>query len=237
MKAQQGGAQRVRESAIVMDLSDLEQEAAKIVATARAEAARLMAEGRTQAEREKQRIREDAREAGHKEGLEAGLMQGRQQGHDESLAAVSSQLKDVSARWSQTLELLQQHMPAHIADSRTDLVRLAVAIAGRVTRAEALRNRQVAPAIVEETLRMLNTTRRIALHVHPSEIETLEAYLPDLLTKMRSIEEIELTPDDTVTPGGCIVRFGAGQIDARIETQLQRIADELLGHDEEAHPT
>ena len=37
------------------------------------------------------------------------------------------------------------------------------------------------------------------------------------------------TPDDAVTPGGCLLRFGTGQIDARIETQLDRIAQELLG--------
>ena len=224
--AQKSGA---RDSAIVMDLSDLEREAAHIVQHARQEAARLVAEGRASAERETLRIREQARQAGQKEGLEFGLAQWRQQGHDEALAASAAQLKDLTARWSKTLDLLQQHMPEHVADAREDLVRLALAIARRVTHLEALRNRQVAKAVVEETLRTAGAQRRVVLLVNPGEADELAEFLPDLLGKMRATEEVELTADAAIPPGGCELRFGAGQIDARIETQLNRIADELLG--------
>jgi len=230
MKAQ--AVQRVRESAIVMDLSDLEREAAGIVARSRAEAARIVAEAKAAAERETIRIREQARQAGHDEGLQAGLAQGRQQGHDETVAQMNVQLRELAARWAQTLELLHQHMPAHVADAKIDLVRLAVAIAERVTHQEAFRSRNVAPAVVEETLRTVGAARRVALHVDPGEMDRLEQYLPDLLATMRAIEEIELTPDDTVGPGGCVLRFGGGTVDARMDTQVRRIADELLGNDQ-----
>lgn len=229
MKAQLN--QRVRESAIVMDLSDLEREAASIVAQAKMEVSRIMSDGREAAQRETLRIREDARQIGYQEGLEAGLRDGQKQGHDEALSAVTTQLKELAARWSQTLEILHQHMPAHVADARTDLVRLAVAIARRVTHQEALRNREVAPPVVEEALRLAGVARRVALHVNPVEMELLEQYLPDLLAKLRGIEEVELTPDDAVTAGGCVLRLGAGEIDARLETQVERIAQELLGAD------
>ena len=231
MKAQQ--RPRLRESAIVMDLSDLEREGAGIVARARAEAARVLAEGKSAAQRETLRIGEQARQAGFQKGLEAGLAQGRQQGHEEALAATAAQLKELTTRWSQTLDLLHQHMPEHVADARTDLVKLALAIARRVTHREALDHREVTAAVVEETLRTAGAARRVALHVHPLEVDALTEYLPDLLGKLRSIEEVELTPDEGVSPGGCVLRFGAGQIDARIETQLDRIADELLGQKDE----
>lgn len=227
MKAEQKSG--VRESAIVMDLSDLEHEGARIVQHAKQEAARLLAEGRAGAERETQRIREQARQAGHKDGLEAGLAQGRQQGHAEALGAAAGQLKDLTARWSKTLDLLQQHMPEHVADAREDLVRLALAIARRVTHAEVLRNREVAKGVVEETLRTAGAQRRVVLMVNPAEADVLAEYLPELLAKMRAVEEVELTAHAAISPGGCELRFGAGQIDARIETQLNRIAEELLG--------
>ena len=224
---------RLRESAIVMDLSDLEREGAGIVARARAEAARLLAEGKSAAQRETLHIREQARQAGRQEGLEAGLAEGRRQGREEALAATAAQLKELAAHWSQTLDLLHHHMPEHVADARTDLVKLALAIARRVTHQEALNDRQVSAAVVEETLRTAGAARRVALHVNPAEVDALAEFLPDLLSKLRSIEEVELTPDESVTPGGCELRCGAGQIDARIETQLDRIAEELLGRKDE----
>jgi flagellar assembly protein FliH len=219
---------RTRESPIVMDLADLEHCAAEILTRARQDAARILADAKSAAQRETLHIHEQARLAGHQEGLKIGLADGRKQGHDEALAAVAAQLQELSARWSQTLDLLHQHMPEHVADARMDLVQLALAIAGRITRQEALRNRQVAAGIVEDALRTAGAARRVTLLVNPLEVDALEKYLPDLLARLRSIEEVELTPDDTVSPGGCVARFGAGQIDARIETQLDRIAAELL---------
>jgi flagellar assembly protein FliH len=224
-----GGGQKVRESPIVMDLADLEREAGEMLARARAQASKIVAEARSEAQRETVRIREDARIAGHQEGLQAGLAQGRQKGQEEAFAGAQQQIRDLTARWSQTLELLHQHMPAHVADARTDLIRLALAIAGRVTRQEALRNRRVAPALVEETLRMVGATRKVAIHVSPVEMDLLRSYLPELQARIRSIESVELVPDQAVGAGGCVLRFGAGEVDARIELQLARIAEELLG--------
>jgi flagellar assembly protein FliH len=235
MKAQHRTGRR--ESAIVMDLSDLEREAADIVARAQAEAARIMAEGKAAAQRETTLIREQAQAAGHQEGLEAGLAEGRKLGHDEALAAVSTQLSDLMTRWSQTLDLLHQHMPEHVADARMDLVALAVAIARRVTHQEAKVNPQVTAAVVEETLRTAGAARRVALSINPAEADMMAEYLPGLLSKLRSIEEVELTEDEGISPGGCVLRFGSGKIDARIETQLDRIAEELLGQKDENSAT
>ena len=93
-------------------------------------------------------------------------------------------------------------------------------------------NRQVAPKLVDEALRMIGAARIVAVHVHTMELDLLENYLPDLLGALRSIESVQLTPDDTVGPGGAVLRFGAGMIDATLEGQLGRIAEELIGPEE-----
>jgi flagellar biosynthesis/type III secretory pathway protein FliH len=231
LKAQQvsGG----RESPIVMDLADLEQQAGQIIARAKAQAAKLLADARAEGQREIVRMREEARAAGHNDGMKEGLAQGRQQGQAEALAQTQQVLRELSARWSQTLELLHQHMPTHIADAKTDLVRLALAIAERITRQEALRNRHVAPALVEETLKMVGAARKVAVHVSALEVDLLQTYIPEVHARLQAIESVEIVIDEEVGPGGCMLQFGAGQIDARIETQLARISQELLGEEAE----
>ena len=224
---------KLRESAIVMDLSDLEREAAGMLQRARAQADKLLADARADAQRETVRIREEARLAGQEEGRQQGLAEGRHQGHDEALAQAQARLADLASRWSQTLDLLQQHMPVHVADARTDLIRLALGIASRVTRQEAIKNRGIAPVLAEETLRLIGAARLVSLHIDPVEMDALETYLPDLLTRLRSIESVQLTPDESVGPGGCVLRFGAGEIDAKLETQLDRVAEELLGKEDQ----
>ena len=224
-------AQFASQNSIVMDLSDLEQEAGQIVARAKAQAERLVAEAREQAEREAVVIHEEARAAGQAEGLAAGLAEGEKTGHDAALANTAAILNDLTARWSQALEILHQHMPAHAADARTDLVRLAMAIATRVTHQEALRNKLVAEAVVADAMVLAAHSRTVSLRVNPDEEATLATYLPVLLAKIRTTASVELVGDPAVSPGGVLTEFGAGQIDARLETQLERIADQLLAAD------
>jgi flagellar assembly protein FliH len=42
------------------------------------------------------------------------------------------------------------------------------------------------------------------------------------------VGETTFTPDERISRGGCVVETRHGAIDARIETQLARIAHELL---------
>ncbi|HVS70106.1 MAG TPA: FliH/SctL family protein [Phycisphaerae bacterium] len=221
-------APRLRESSIVMDLSDLEREATQIVKSAKAQADEMLAAARAAAQREAAAIREQARAQGHAEGLVKGLEEGRKSGHDAAVAETSALVKDLTARWSQSLEIIHQHMPAHAADAKSDLLRLALAIAARVTHQEALRNKKVAEAVAADALALAATARRITLLANPAEADLLNAYLPELVAKLRTIDSVQLLPDPSITPGGVIAQFGAGEIDARLETQLQRITDELL---------
>jgi len=231
MKAHAGS--QVTASAIVMDLADIEYEAAEVVAHAKIKSARMVAEAEATAKHASQTIREQARQTGHKEGFDAGLQEGLKAGHDQAVAVMSQQFAALVDRWSKTLDILHQNMPAHIADAKTDLVRLALAIARQVVGQEALRDRKVAEQTIEETFRLIGHSRKVALRVSPNEEAELAEYLPDLLTKLRTIESVELMGDESISPGGCVASFGAGEIDAQMETQLQRIAEELLAEESE----
>ncbi len=226
MKAQQ--AVRSMQSAIVMDLGDVERDAQRMVAQATQEADQILAKAKAKAVAEALQIREQAKTAGHAEGFQTGHAEGKKQGHDEALAQARQALEELTARWQKTLDEFHQNMAPHHADAKADLVRLALAIAERVTHQEGLRNRDVARATVAEALRMIGAARKVALHVNPEEVSVVETYLPELLAKLRTLESVEVCPDAAVTAGGCLVRYGGGEVDARLEEQIQRISDELL---------
>jgi flagellar assembly protein FliH len=234
VKAKQ--ADRQHQSAIVMDLSDLERQAARILADARAEATRILADARVQATAEAAQIKEQAKKAGHDEGFAAGEAKGHQSGHDEAVKSVTAALQDLTARWAQTLDIFEQNLPTHVADAKADVIRLALAVAAHVTRLEAVRNKRVVEATVAEALSLVGAGRNVAVHVHPDEFAAMEDYLPDLLAKMRTVSAVELKPDETIPMGGCELHFGAGAVDARLDTQLDRIAAELLAGDAAPEP-
>ena len=226
VKAQKPGV--MRQSAIVMDLSDLEQEGAKIVAEAQRQAQQIVEQARVQAQREGEEIRTQSRQEGQTEGYRQGFEQGQKTGHDETVVKAQTRLDQLADAWIVTLQEFQQNMPTHMAQVKTDLVRLALAIAQRVTRQEALANRRVTENNVAAALALVSAGRSVTLHVHPDEAQAIETYLPRLLAELRGVSHVEIAAADNITPGGCLLRFGTGQIDATLETQVQRIADELL---------
>ena len=226
VKAKQ--AQAHHQSAIVMDLSDLERQAERIIGDARARGQQIVDDAHKIAAEEAKRIKEEARKGGHAEGFAAGESLGHQAGHDEAVKNVARALADLTGRWAQLLEIIEQNLPTHMADAKVDLIRLALAIAAKVTRQEPVKNRKVAEQTVAAALALVGAGRTVALHVHPDELETIEAYLPEILAKLRTVKGVEVKADESVTHGGCVARFGAGEVDARLETQIQRIADELL---------
>ena len=225
-----------RQSAIVMDLADLEQQASKMIELAQRQAQEILAAARAEAEREGVELREQARQTGQREGYEAGFQAGQAKGHEEAVAQAGEGFAALVARWSATLEKLEANLPMHLADVRVDLVKLALAIAAKVTRQEALRNTGVMHTNVQEALALVTAGRSVVVQIHPDEMAVLEGYLPQLVERFRSISGIELKADAGIEPGGCVLAFGSGEIDARLETQIQRIADELVGPEHPSAP-
>ncbi len=219
---------RVLESPIVLNMADIEKQASQLLTQASTKADQILAEARARAQKDGEQIRQQAAEKGKADGYQAGMAEGMKAGHDEALRQNSEKLADLTKRWNEYLDLLQQNIPTHIADIKQDLIRLAIAVATRVTKHEGKNNPDVAQANVAEALSLVSAGRRVTLQVHPQDVEHLEAYLPDLLAKLRSITEIELVGDDNVEPGGCTLQFGAGAIDATLDTQIARISEELL---------
>jgi flagellar biosynthesis/type III secretory pathway protein FliH len=224
-------ADQIKHSAIVLDLADMEHEGQRIVEAARQEASALVARATEEATREAARIKTEAREQGHAEGLEAGLSEGRIAGHEEAVAQAGDGLKGLIDRWSNTLAALQAGMPTHLAEAQRDVVQLALALAGKVTQQAVRGNPEIAKANVSAALELVAAGRRVQVRVHPDEVAVLEAYLPDLQSQFRSTAAIEVSGDEQVTPGGCVLEYGSGSIDARLDTQLDKLASELLARE------
>lgn len=225
---------RAQQSAIVLDMADIEKQAANLLAQASARADQILREARTKANQEGEAIKQTAMEQGRQDGYQAGLAEGMKAGHDEAVTQNAAALQELTKRWNEYLDLLQANIPTHLADMKQDLIRLSITIATRVIKQEGRLNPKVTEANVGEALSLVAAGRKVTLQVHPEQLDQLENYLPDMLAKLRSIPEIELVGDETVEPGGCTLQFGAGAIDATLETQIARISEELLTQENEA---
>ncbi|KIL35287.1 flagellar biosynthesis protein [Cohnella kolymensis] len=208
-------------------LQDAEQAAYEIMRQAQAEAAEMRAAAEREIEawwlqrrEQDERHLEEAQRSGFEEGYRIGTAQAEQ---------------DLTLQWDNRIkeaeEIIEQAYAAKesvISEAETFVVDLSCSIAEKIVGNEL----QAAPATaISMYMRALSRRKEqgaIVLCVSPSQFAYVQAAKDELILALDSQAELQIVPDSTIKEGGCIVRSAFGSIDARIDTQLEAVRQELL---------
>lgn len=181
------------------------EQAQEILDRARRQADIMLMEARRNAERLAEQARQDALEA-------VATAQG--EALREFLELLRHGVEDQLAHWFQQAEL--------------EAVELCVTAAERVIRDRVQRDDEVVVRAVQEALEQLRGASAVVVHVHPESLDALNAAAGRLAAEFASAEAITVECVATIPAGGAVVRSDAGEVDLRIETQVQQIRKAAL---------
>jgi flagellar assembly protein FliH len=174
--------------------------------------ARIVAE----AHEEAAHIREVARAEGFAEGREAG--------HHDGLAETSS----AALAFGGALQGVQD-LREEIAEAvERDAVELALALSSKIVAGALELQPERVIDVVRGALRRVSERRRITVLVDPADLEVINAAIGELRAQAGGIELCEVQADRRVGRGGAIVRTAEGEVDASVETQLERARELAL---------
>jgi len=208
-------------SARLFDLRPVQERVDRMLAAAR----RTVDEARTEADQVREKGRREGFEAGRAEGLERGRLEGIERGLAEAA--------EIRRTLGALLDDLERHRATLKADAERHLIELAAAIAERVIKTRVEVDEDLVRRNVAAALGLVTAADRLRILLAPEDVEAVRTFLPDLAAKLQAgaaqaaPETIELVPDPSVARGGCVVRTAGGEIDARIETQLEEIRIQL----------
>jgi len=168
--------------------------------------ARLVADATAAAEH----IRAQARSAGHAEGLA--------QGHEEGLTEVRAAAHALHAALGE-VDALRQRIAA---DTERDAVALALALAAKVLAGALEAQPERVLDTVRGALRRVTERRRIAVLVDPADLELVSGAIGELQSEVGGVEHCEVQSDRRVGRGGAILRTLECEVDATVQTQLER---------------
>jgi flagellar assembly protein FliH len=156
---------------------------------------------------------------------EAARAEGHEAGRAEALAALSPALEalqtSVSAAQAERIAAADQ-LEIHAVD-------LALFLAEKVLQgALAIEPGRVVEA-VRGALRGIVERERVTVLVHPEDLELVREAMDEMRATLGGIEHCEVQAERRVARGGAIVRTQDGDVDARVETKLQR-AREVVQH-------
>jgi flagellar assembly protein FliH len=187
------------------------------VPSRREEPARIVERAAAEAER----IREQARAEGYAEG--------RRTGHEQGSAEISS----AAHALEQALRDIDR-LRTEVADAvETDAIELALVLAEKILATTLEVRPELILEVIRGAVRRLDDRRRVTVAVNPENLETVRLLIGELPAQGSGIEHCEVVSDERIGVGGAIVRSMEGEVDASVQTQLER-AREVIGASLEA---
>jgi flagellar assembly protein FliH len=179
---------------------------------AREQGAAMVSVARAQAEAIAQGAREQGFEVGYNEGIA------------RAEAAVTERLNIAEQLVAQVREAREEAL----ASCERDLVELAFQIAEKVVRQRVAADPDTTIGVLEHALRKAYVREGLTVLCNPADLERLAGASETLQTRVGSLTGLSLIGDRRITQGGVVVRTDAGDIDATIESQLERLRDLLF---------
>ncbi|HET6326779.1 MAG TPA: FliH/SctL family protein [Planctomycetaceae bacterium] len=215
-------------SKVVFNFDDLRQRGDAYVESVRQQVGEMLAT----AEAEVSTLRKSAHQLGYEEGQRDGLRNAGEAIEQRARQIAEKTTAEGLATALPALKLVAESLAVErdrwIGDWDATGVRLAAAIAERLLGRELQFKPESAREMIREALQLAVGAPRIRVHLHSDDAQLMGKQATEVIRSMAACGEAEIVADNALTRGGCLIETQHGQIDARIETLLDRIVAELL---------
>ena len=173
---------------------------------------------------------------GYNAGIEAGKKVGAEEGgdkvrqaHKDQLEALNDDREMVSTQISNLKDIIES-LEARVQSEISSVEPLAVEIVYEVL-LKILGARAADKSLICDVLKqclhkcMNNTVVKIRVSIDDYQLIINDQLDGDLTTLLK---RIEIAPDVQVLPGGCVIETESGNLDARLDTQLETFKKYLL---------
>jgi flagellar assembly protein FliH len=155
--------------------------------------------------------------AGKTEGLHEGETAGFEQGTQKIEPLVSS-IRDALIQLDRIREETYQQI-------EKEVVELALAIARKVICREIATDKETVLCVAKEALAKVNEPGKIKIKMSPSDLQFINETRYQLSNLIPDIDTVTFEAEEAIQSGGCVIETDLGEIDARIERQLQAVEE------------
>jgi flagellar assembly protein FliH len=196
---------------VAFNFDDIALQANQHLAKIRTEAARIVLKAQEEAEAIRKRAESEGRQAA-------------MQAVDEM---VGKQLATVLPALKQAVQNIHDARHEWLTQWDSGAVHLATAIAERIIRRQLQEKPEIVLTLVREALELVAGHGEIRILLNPLDLQSLGDQVRLVVEELSPLIKTELKGDPEITAGGCRVETHFGVIDQQIESQLQRIEEEL----------
>ena len=144
---------------------------------------------------------------GEKDGLELGILKAL-----KIVESIEKLLDEIGRLRTDIVKLYEN-----------DMLGLICSIAEKVVHHQVVLNGATIRETIIKAIQLATEKRSILLKINPEEFDYIDRLRPELFQRFNGLESIEVVSNPSVRRGGCLLETPFGDVDARMETQLEMI--------------
>ena len=159
-------------------------------------------------------LREAAAEQGHLEGVKAGTAEAQQK-YSSSIATLEREVALLGDALHKGIDGLTEIGAEVVFEAVVKIIGRSYIDGSGVT------------DVVKQVIRQAKDKSRLLIRVNPADYRDLTTEREQLAEGL-NVQHIEFAADDRVELGGCLMETPSGNLDGRLEVQLQQLRDTLM---------
>ena len=153
------------------------------------------------------------------DAYEKGFVQGEKDGFELGERKAKKVIENIEKLFDEMSSLKQEILKQH----EKEILDLTFAIAEKIVHGLTRFNEGGVKEAVFNALSLAMEKSKIVLNVNPEDYDYIEELRPDLFKRYKELKSIIVSSDPSISRGGCFLETPYGDIDAGIETQLEKI--------------
>lgn len=162
-------------------------------------------------------------EEAYKQAYQLGL----DEGNADALRKHSAQIQDSLESLAQLLTTFENLKKELVANNESHLVQLCFNMASRLAGTQLQQDPSGLVNIIRSAVELAQNDEHVKVHLAPTQLEFIESMKKQTGREFEFLKRLQLEPDESVNPGGCVVETNYGEVDARIEQRMSKLWETL----------
>ncbi len=166
---------------------------------------------------------EERLRAVEQEAYARGFSEGVKKGAEMERVNLRSTAETVSAFFKELSRLREEIFRS----SEGEVLDLAFSIAEKVLHQEVSTNRDVASAVLKTAMKDVLDREGLKIRLSPLDYHHLTEVNPDAIRGLEELRNAEIEADESIGPGGVVIETLFGEVDARIDRQMNEVREAM----------
>ncbi|RJP76377.1 MAG: hypothetical protein C4522_18510 [Desulfobacteraceae bacterium] len=159
-----------------------------------------------------------------KDAHEQGFLQGKKEGYDAGMLEAGKTV-DSLAHIMSSLDDLWHRM---VSRYENEIIELVKRISEKVIYGQTQIDNEIVKRAILKTFELIPDPTEATINVSAEDYEFIETAKEDLFEKIKSLKNVSIVSDPSLSRGGCRVETTSGEVDADIGSRLDAISRSIM---------